>query len=156
MSDRQSETERTHEVRIHIDQTPHQSPNPTTGEALYRLGIVPAHHELYREVAGDLEDEAIPNSGDKIHLKQDEHFHTGPKEITIIVNGRKKMVTKKRLTFDEIVQLAFDPVAEGPNIMFTITYRNGPRANPEGSLMEGATVKIKEGMIFDVTPTDKS
>jgi Multiubiquitin len=156
MSDIQSENEHTHEVRIHIDQKPFQSPNPTTGEALYKLGLVSAQHELYREVMGDREDEPIPNNGETIHLKQDGHFHTGRKEITIIVNGRKKMVTKKRLTFDEIVRLAFDPVPVGPNIMFTITYRNGPRANPEGSLMEGASVKIREGMIFDVTPTDKS
>lgn len=60
------------------------------------------------------------------------------------------------MTFDEIVRLAFNPVPTGPNIMFTITYRHGPHTNPEGSLMEGNSVKIKEGMIFDVTPTDKS
>ena len=29
-----------HEVRIHIDQKPYESPNPTTGEALYKLGHV--------------------------------------------------------------------------------------------------------------------
>ena len=29
--------EHRHEVRIHIDQKPHESPNPTTGEALYKL-----------------------------------------------------------------------------------------------------------------------
>lgn len=155
MSDQHSEA-RPHEVRIHIDQKPYQSPNPTTGEALYELGNVPPHHELYREVTGDREDEPIPNNGDKVHLKEDDHFHAGPKEFTIIVNARKKTVEKKKLTFDEVVHLAFNPVPTGPNIMFTITYRHGPHANPEGSLMEGGTVKIKDGMIFDVTPTDKS
>lgn len=29
-----------HEVRVHIDQKPYESPNPTTGEALYKLGHV--------------------------------------------------------------------------------------------------------------------
>ena len=29
-----------HSVRIHIDQKPYESPNPTTGTALYRLGHV--------------------------------------------------------------------------------------------------------------------
>ncbi|MBS1807628.1 MAG: multiubiquitin domain-containing protein [Acidobacteria bacterium] len=149
-------SEKQHEVRIHIDQNPYQSPNPTTGEALYKLGDVPLHHELYREVTGNKEDEVIPNNGDKVHLKEDEHFHTGPREFTIIVNARKKTVAKKKLTFDEIVHLAFNPVPTGPNIMFTITYRHGPPANPEGSLMEGKSVRIKDGMIFDVTPTDKS
>lgn len=155
MSDRQTEV-RQHEVRIHIDQKPYRSPNPTTGEALYELGSVAPHHELYRELRGDREDELVPKNADKIRLKEDEHFHTTPKEFTIIVNARKKTVTQKRLSFDEVVKLAFDPVPTGPNIMFTITYRHGPRANPEGSLIEGGTVRIKDGMIFDVTPTDKS
>jgi hypothetical protein len=72
------------------------------------------------------------------------------------VNGRKKVVTTEVLSFAEIVALAFDPVPTGPNILFTITYRHGPHANPEGTLMEGADVRIREDMIFNVTPTDKS
>ncbi len=78
------------------------------------------------------------------------------KEFTIIVNGRKKEVKSKELSFNEIVALAFDPVPTGPNILFTITYENGPHPNPEGTLPEGGTVKIKDGMIFNVTQTDKS
>jgi hypothetical protein len=35
--------EHKHQVRIHIDQKPHESPNPTTGEALYKLGHVQPH-----------------------------------------------------------------------------------------------------------------
>jgi len=78
------------------------------------------------------------------------------KDFEIIVNGRKKVVTKNELSFDEIVALAFNPVPSGPNIMFTITYRHGPAANPQGNLLEGGTVKLKDGMIFNVTATDKS
>ena len=40
--------------------------------------------------------------------------------------------------------------------MFTITYRNGPKQNPEGEMLPGGKVKIKNGMIFDVTQTTKS
>lgn len=156
MSDGQNEKDHKHDVRIHIDQEPYRSPNPTTGEALYKLGNVSHGHELYREVDGDHEDEEIPNNADTIQLKQDEHFHSGPKEITIFVNTRKREVKTKKLTFNQVVALAFDPVPTGPNIMFTITYRNGPRKNPEGELLEGQNVRIKDRMIFDVTPTDKS
>lgn len=88
-------TEKRHEVRIHIDQHPYELTNPTTGEALYKLGGVPPHHELYREVTGNKEDETIPNDSEQIHLREDDHFHTGPKEFTIIVNGKKRTVTKK-------------------------------------------------------------
>jgi hypothetical protein len=78
------------------------------------------------------------------------------KAYTIIVNAREKMVTTKTLTFAEVVALAFDPPPAGPNIMFTITYRRGEGNKPQGSLVEGENVKLKEGMIFNVTATDKS
>lgn len=146
--------EQQNEVRIQIDQKVYRSPNPTSGEALYKLGGVPAHHELFRDERG--EDEFIPNDGERIHLKHSDHLYTLPKEFTIIVNTRKKLVTTKKLTFNDVVHLAFDPVPTGPNILFTISYRNGPAANPEGSLLEGGKVKIKDRMIFDVTATDKS
>jgi hypothetical protein len=121
------------------------------------LGKVAAGLDLYREVTGDNEDREIENGPDTVHLKEDEHFHSGPaKEFTIIVTGRKKEVTTKTLSFDQLVALAFNPVPVGPNVMFTITYRKGPHKNPEGTLIEGATVKIKDGMIFDVTETNKS
>ena len=88
------EAEHKDQVRIHIDQQPYESPNPTTGEALYVLGNVKPGLELYREVAGNREDKPIPKSKEHIHLKEDEHFHSGePHKFTIIVNARKKTVT---------------------------------------------------------------
>jgi len=149
--------ERGHQIRIHIDQKPYLSPNPTTGEALYVLAGVQRGLELYREVQGEREDTPIENGPEILHLVQDEHFHSGsPKDFTIIVNGRKKTVHRKRLSFDELVGLAFNPRPIGPNIMFTINYGNGPKANPEGELLPGHSIKIKDGMVFSVTPTDKS
>ncbi|SRR5260370_42019296 len=148
-----------HEVRIHIDQTPHNSPNPTTGEALYTLGKVSPGLDLYREVGGDREDPAIPNDRTPVHLKTDEHFHGGgahKKEFTIVVNGKKKIVTKSELSFDDLVAQAFNPVPTGPNVLFTITYEGGPRENSEGTLMKGHSVKIRSGMIFNVKHTDRS
>jgi hypothetical protein len=85
-----------------------------------------------------------------------DHHDEPETRITVIVNGRPKHVETRTLSFDEVIRLAFDPVPSGPNILFTISYENGPRENPEGSLMEGGTVKIKSGMIFNVTATDKS
>jgi len=79
------------------------------------------------------------------------------KSITIIVNGREKKVTKNELTFDEVVKLAFEKPPYGANTLFTITYRKGGNPNrPEGHLVEGGTVKVKKGTIFNVTATDKS
>lgn len=151
--------EHKHNVRIHIDQKPYESPNPTTGEALYKLGHVQSGFELFREVKGDKEDPEVPDGPETIHLREDEHFHSGParpKKFTIIVNGQQKTVTTKTVTFEEIVKLAFPNPPTGPNIIFTVGYEDGPHQNPSGSLLPGGKVKVKDGMIFNVTPTDKS
>lgn len=78
------------------------------------------------------------------------------KEITIIVNGRQKVVTGKELTYAQVVALAFDNPPTGENVSFTITYRNAEGKKPEGTLVEGDSVKIRDGMVFNVTPTNKS
>ncbi len=82
--------------------------------------------------------------------------HGQEKDFTIIVNGQQEVVSKKELSFAEVVALAFENPPTGPNIVFTITYRRGHGDKPEGTLVEGCSVKIKEGMIFNVTATDKS
>ncbi|MFZ1989382.1 MAG: multiubiquitin domain-containing protein, partial [Alphaproteobacteria bacterium] len=122
---------------------------------LYKLGGINEHSILFREVQGDSEDVEVPRSDDHIHLVEDEHFYSAH-EVTVIVNGKAKMVTQHRLAFDQVVALAFSQVPSGANILFTITYRNGPPRNPSGSLLEGQTVRIQDQMIFNVTSTDKS
>lgn len=75
--------------------------------------------------------------------------------IHIIINGQKKTVTSHENTFDEIVAIAYDHNApEGDNWSFSITYRGGGQR--DGSLTPGGTVKLAEGMIFNVRATDKS
>lgn len=78
------------------------------------------------------------------------------KEFTIIVNGRQKTVAERELSFAQVVALAFDNPPTGPGVMFTVTYRRGEGNKPEGTMVEGDIVKIKEGMIFNVTSTNKS
>lgn len=78
------------------------------------------------------------------------------KDITIIVNAREKIVHERELSFPQIVALAFETPPSEPNVTLTITYRRGHGNKPEGTLTAGATVKIKKGMVFNVTATDKS
>jgi hypothetical protein len=152
-----SEHENKHEVKIFIDQHPYHSLNPTTGEALYALGKVEPGLELFREVTGDREDPEVSNGPETVHLKEDEHFHSGkPKTYTIYVNGQEKTITTKTVTYEQIVKLAFPDPITGQNIIYTVGYEDGPHKNPSGSLMPGGKVYVKDGMIFDVTPTDKS
>lgn len=78
------------------------------------------------------------------------------KAFTIVVNGREKPVTQRDLSFHDVVALAFDNPANTGNTIYTITYRRGEGSKPEGTLVEGESVKVKDGMIFNVTATDKS
>jgi hypothetical protein len=144
-------------VRIHIDQKPYESPNPTTGEALYRLGLVKPGLNLFREVGGNREDRAIENGPETVHLKEDEHFHSGePQSITIIVEGTPHEWSKPSITYVEVVTL-FDPTyPQHPDTTYSVTYKRGPAHKPEGILVPGASVKVKDKMVFNVSSTGQS
>lgn len=76
------------------------------------------------------------------------------KQVTIIVNARPHEVSKEQLCFADVVGLSGLP--GGEMVTFTVTYRRGQGNKPEGSLVEGECVLVKDGMIFNVTRTDKS
>lgn len=80
------------------------------------------------------------------------------KEMKIIVEGKPKTVTEEHLDFEQIVKLAFEPEdpPTGEFIEFTVIFRRGHPRKPDGNLKEGERVKIKEGMVINVTATDKS
>jgi hypothetical protein len=79
------------------------------------------------------------------------------RDFWIVVNGRRKEVHKRRLTFAEVVALAFPTAPPSDKIIYTVAYRNGGNdRHPEGTLVAGESVKIKDGTVFDVTATDKS
>lgn len=78
------------------------------------------------------------------------------KEITIVINGTAKTIQKERLTFEEVIALAFDNPPTGDGVQFTVQYSRGHSDKPKGTLVEGQSVETKEGMEFDVTPTNRS
>lgn len=84
--------------------------------------------------------------------KQKEH----DKEVTIIVNTREKIWNKKEISYEEVIVLAFDSYSNDENVVYTVTYSKGPDSHHEGSLVKGGSVKVKDGMIFNVTQTNKS
>jgi hypothetical protein len=91
------------------------------------------------------------------HIPAAEAKHEGAKAVTIIVNGRAKMVPKdEEITFDQVVALAFPNPPTGDGVQFTVQYTRGPGNKPTGTLVEGQSIKVKDGMEFDVTPTNRS
>jgi len=78
------------------------------------------------------------------------------RKLILIVNGREKDWNMEQISFEETVILAFGTYDNNPNKVFTVTYDRGPHQNPEGSMVYGDTVLVKNKMIFNVTATDKS
>lgn len=75
---------------------------------------------------------------------------------TIVVNGRSRDWDEKAITFEQVVAIAYPNPPEGPNVDYTVSYRRGEGNKPVGTLKPNESVKVKDGMIFDVTPTDQS
>jgi hypothetical protein len=126
-------------------------------EILIASDLEPEDYQLVQVLTDGREIEL--DSNQKIDLRADgiERFKALLlQSTTITVNARQKTVTEKKLSFIEVVALAFTPVPTGDNWIFTVTYYNGPKKNPEGSMVKGDKVKIKKGMVFNVTATDKS
>ena len=83
-----------------------------------------------------------------------DHEHGHDKTYSIIVNGRPREVSEHKLTYLEVVQLAYPGEEPSDTIIFTVTYSN-PHGK-DGSLVAGDIVKIKDGIIFNVVRTDQS
>lgn len=78
------------------------------------------------------------------------------KSYKIIVNAQEKVWDEKEITYVEAVTVAFGSYSEDPNVVYTVTYSRGHKPHHEGSLVKGKSAKIKNGMIFNVSQTNKS
>lgn len=143
-----------HSVRIHINRAAYESPNPTSGEALYLLAEIPKHQDLFREVDGNNEDERIPRDKNKVHLKQDEHFYS-QRVFDILVNGDEHEIDTKEITYARVVDLYVGSGGK-PSNEYLVKYSHGPAENPSGTLAPGQKVKVKDGMRFRVAGTGES
>jgi len=78
------------------------------------------------------------------------------KKVAIYVNGTEHPWEKGRITYKQVVSLAFPESEQHPEVSYTVTYWDGPAVNPEGVLPPGGVVAVKEGMKFRVTDTGQS
>lgn len=85
-----------------------------------------------------------------------EKFHTDRLMITIFVNTKKKDIQQSELSFREIVRLAFPNAEFNETTAYTVTFKRGYGDRPEGSMVDGNVVRLKNGEVFNVTATDKS
>jgi Multiubiquitin len=128
-----------------------------TGATLKRLAGVRVHSHDVWQVVTHGEDRVIRDREfADLTAPGVERFVIKPVVVRIIVNARPREVHKRELAYWEVVKLAFPDAAPAPNTVYTINYARGPHQNPEGSMVEGQHVLIKDGMTFYVTVTDKS
>lgn len=79
------------------------------------------------------------------------------KTVTIVVEGTPHEWPKNsEITYIQLVALEFPDFAQHPETTYSIKYTKGQSNKPEGVLVAGGSVKVKEGMIFNVSSTGQS
>lgn len=129
-----------------------------SGKQLKELACIPSDDDLYLSIKKPWEDELIANDT-TVDLARPgiEHFFSNDtdKDVIIIVNGRDKSWNKRKISFEQVIQLKDGNGGNG-NKAYTVTYTNGPQQNPSGELAKGDKVFVQDKMKFYATATDKS
>ena len=126
-----------------------------TGADIRGFGLIPENQELVLDSARD----RVLDEGDVVKLSRKgvERFRTRePRTVSFWVNGTEKTLKKGKYSFADIVRLAFPHAVFGGNKCYTVGWDQGPRNQEAGELFEDAKLRIIEGIIIDVSATDKS
>jgi hypothetical protein len=78
------------------------------------------------------------------------------KTVTIVVEGVEHEWPKDDISYAQVVTLEVPDYAQHPEITYSVRYKRGQGNKPEGTLAPGASVKVKDGMIFNVSETGQS
>lgn len=74
----------------------------------------------------------------------------------IIVEGKEYDWSKDEITYAEVVTLEVPTYPQHPEITYSVKYKRAHGEKPEGTLPPGGSVKVKDGMIFNVSETGQS
>jgi hypothetical protein len=77
------------------------------------------------------------------------------KLVTIEVNTRPFDVPRGKISFEDVVNLAYPPKPGQPRIACTVTYHYKNESS-DHKLAAGESVEVREGMVFVATPTNES
>ena len=132
-----------------------------TGAQVRQLGNIPQSEKLFLAIKRPWEDEPILDETmidllrpgiEKFYSSHVDDF----RPISIIVNGRPKEWNERKISYEQIVKLAFPNAVENDTTVYTVIYTNGPKQNEEDSMVKGDVVFVKNQMVFNVTPTNRS
>ena len=93
-----------------------------------------------------------------IQVHSDDGNHGGSsdhkKEIRIFINTREFVVPKTKLTYQELVDMAYPGDVPSPDKVYEITYSS--EHGPDGSLRAGGEATMKERMVFNLGTRNRS
>jgi hypothetical protein len=130
------------------DPSPQPAPENPVERALEHIHY--AEHDLEKVHQEEIR---VEHELEQAEHELEEALH--PRATEIIVNARKRIVKGDKVSFEEIVQLAF-PGSHDPNVAFTMTFRHAASEPHAGELGPGGHVKVKKGTVFNVTKAIRS
>ncbi|MBT9465543.1 multiubiquitin domain-containing protein [Hydrogenophaga sp.] len=79
------------------------------------------------------------------------------KTVTIVVEGKPYDWPKNTdISYDQVVKLEVPDYTPQSNITYSVKWTKGHGEKPEGILVPGASVKVKDGIRFTVSETGQS
>lgn len=60
------------------------------------------------------------------------------------------------ITFDQVVKWVYPDYSPTDGRAYTVTFEKGDNNKPEGQLVKGGSVKVKDGVMFHVSRTGES
>jgi hypothetical protein len=128
-----------------------------SGLTLKKLARVdPDTHSVWMDVPQGNDQQIADGAFARLTGNKTERFYTSRNKVTLIVNLDAKQWNERRISYAQVTLLAFPDPPPGIIITYTVEYEGGPASNPHGSITEGESVKVKDGMIFSVTETGRS
>lgn len=126
-----------------------------SGLEIRQTAGLPADAELYVDMPHGWQDHFV-SCDDRIDLGMPgvEKFITLGKKTVIFVNGTPYDYHKEKVTYEQIVELAYIP-GHG-SLGYIVKYSNGPRQNPSGLMSPGTEVYVRNKMDFNVKSTHQS
>jgi len=84
-------------------------------------------------------------------MSTDEHVAENTEEFEIIVDTVPHIVRDARVTWEQVVEIAYPGQSEEPKYVFKVQYEDAASHPSSGTLVKGAHVEVKrKGTIFSV------
>ena len=77
-------------------------------------------------------------------------------KVTIVVEGTPHEWTKDAISYAEVVALEIPGYTPNSGISYSVIHKNNKSSKHTEILSPGASVKVKEGMVFNVSETGQS